>query len=159
MTGKKFRRIIRTATAEERERHADIRKKVMEEFPPALSAGRGQRAHKVSRKTRIMWIERKEGLAGPARIGRVMSSKSGPSLHYRGKTFQTLSGRGFRANYFDVDTGEEYWISGCRKDGRDALYNTDLEIDEDVREEYWTLIRKQPENVRMTSFRAQGKCK
>ena len=37
---KKFQRIIRPATAEERKRHAEIRKKVMEEFPPSPGAGR-----------------------------------------------------------------------------------------------------------------------
>jgi DNA-binding XRE family transcriptional regulator len=40
MTKKKFKRIIRPATAEERKRHAEIRKKVMQEFPPSLGAGR-----------------------------------------------------------------------------------------------------------------------
>jgi len=58
-----------------------------------------------------------------------------------------------------VDTGGEYWISGCRKDGRDALYNTDAKIDDDVRDEYWSQIRKCPENVQVTSFRALGKCR
>ena len=111
------------------------------------------------KKTRIMWIECKDGLVGPARIGRVTFSKSGQSVHYRGSTFQTLDGQGFKANYFDEDTGQEYWISGCRKDGMDALYNTDVEIDDDAREEYWTQIRKQPEKVDVKAFRAVGKCK
>lgn len=106
-----------------------------------------------------MWIERKDGLAGPARIGRVTFSKSRKSLHYDGKTFHTLAGRGFKTNYVDVETGEEYWISGCHRDGRDALYTTDVEIDEDVRVEYWTEIRGQPDKVRVARFRAIGKCK
>jgi hypothetical protein len=106
-----------------------------------------------------MWIERKDGLAGPARVGRVTFSKSRKSIHYKGKTFHTLAGHGFKANYFDVETGEEYWISGCRKDGRDALYGTDVEIDDDVREEYWGQIRNMPDNVHVKSFRAQGKCR
>ena len=111
------------------------------------------------KETRIMWVERKDGLAGPARIGRVSFSKTRKSVHYRGKTFHTLAGRGFKANYADVETGEEYWISGCHKDGRDALYNTDVEVDEDVRVEYWMEIRKQPEDVHVTRFRALGKCR
>ena len=47
-----------------------------------------------------------------------------------------------------METGEDYWISGCRQDGVDRLYGERLpvEIDEDVREEYWTQIRKKPEN-------------
>jgi len=99
-------------------------------------------------KSRIMYIESKAGgLTGPARIGRVRFSKSGASLHYGGRTFQSLGGRGFKANYFDTGTGDHYWISGPRKDGADQLYasNTGVEIDEDVREEYWTDIREKPE--------------
>jgi hypothetical protein len=109
-------------------------------------------------KERIMYIEYKgEGIIGPARIGRVRYSKSGKSVHYQGKTFETLSGNGYKANYFDVETGEQYWISGCRKDGMDALYNTKVEIDEDVREEYWCEIRKLPESSKISSFVAKGK--
>ena len=94
--------------------------------------------------SRIMYIEAKSGgLTGPARIGRVTFSKSGATLHYRGKAFQSLKGDGFKANYFDVENGEYYWISGPRRDGRDALYATHTrpEIDEDVRKEYLRDIR------------------
>jgi hypothetical protein len=96
---------------------------------------------------RIMYIESKaEGLNGPARIGRVTFSKTGLSIYYGGKTFARGEGFG-KANYFDVDTREEYWISGPRHDGSDRLYKSNLpiEIDEDAREEYWTTIRKKPE--------------
>jgi hypothetical protein len=97
-----------------------------------------------------MYIENKHGennLIGVARIGRVTYSKSGSSVHYDGRTFQTLNGQGFKANYFDVESGEDYWISGCKKDGNDRLYGERLPIyiDEDVREEYWTEIRNLPE--------------
>ena len=100
-------------------------------------------------KTRIMYIEFKgDDVIGDARIGRVKYSKSGQSLHYGGKTFQTMNGRGFKENFFDVETGEGYWISGCRKDGADRLYGERLPIyiDDDVREEYWIEIRNLPEN-------------
>ena len=110
-------------------------------------------------KSRVMWIEKKEGLYGPARIGRVRFSKSGKSIHCMGKTFLTLAGNGHLTNYFDIKTKEEYWISGCRKDGRDALYNTDVQVDDDVREEYWVSIRNLPEKVHVKSFRAMGKYK
>ena len=67
----------------------------------------------VGHKTRIMYIECKAGsLTGPARIGRVTYSKTGASLFYRGKHFISLKGSGFKANYRDVETGEDYWISG-----------------------------------------------
>ena len=102
-------------------------------------------------KTRIMYIENKsESLNGPARIGRVTFSKTGKSICYGGQTFQSLKGSGFKANYFDIETGEEYWISGPRKDGRDRLYpesSQPVEIDEDIEEDYWRNIRgvKPPE--------------
>jgi hypothetical protein len=78
----------------------------------------------------------------------VKTSKRGATLYYEGQTFQKLQGAGgLKANYFDIDTGDEYWISGCKQDGTDRLYNgaDPVEIDEDVREEYWTTIRNEPQ--------------
>ena len=95
-------------------------------------------------KSRIMYIECKaDGLTGPARIGRVTFSKTGKTIYYGGKTFQSRKGRGFKSNFYDVETGEHYWISGPRKDGADSLYGggEPAAIDEDVREEYWRDIR------------------
>lgn len=96
-----------------------------------------------------MYIESKGGdLIGPARIGRVSFSKTGLTIYYGGKTFQRF--QGFKANYFDIETREAYWISGPKKNGEDRLYGERLptEIDEDVREEYWTEIRKLPDKVK-----------
>jgi hypothetical protein len=95
--------------------------------------------------SRIMYIERKAGsLEGDARIGRVTFSKTRKTIYYRGLSFQSLKGFGFKANYFCVENGEEYWISGPKKRGGDRLYLTGtVEVDEDVREEYWTVIRGQ----------------
>ena len=105
-----------------------------------------------------MYIEYKgDGIIGPARIGRVTFSKSGKSLYYRGREFHTLSGRGFKANYADSVTSEQYWISGCKKDGSDALYSTTVEIDDDVRDEYWQKIRNKPESKNIKFFKALGK--
>ncbi|MET3496294.1 hypothetical protein ABIC90_003355 [Variovorax boronicumulans] len=91
-----------------------------------------------------MYIEAKSGgLTGPARIGRVTFSKSGATLYYGGKSFRSLKGSGFKSNYFEVETGDHYWISGPRKDGKDALYATHIQpvIDDDVRVEYWSTLR------------------
>jgi hypothetical protein len=85
----------------------------------------------------------------PASIGRVSFSKTGRSLYYKGMTFRSLKGDGFKANYYEVASGDQYWISGCRKDGCDRLYasNLPVEIDEDVRQEYWETIRGLPRLV------------
>jgi hypothetical protein len=81
----------------------------------------------MGHRTKIMYIERKAGsLTGGARIGRVTYSKTGATISYRGKEFRSLKGAGFKANYYEVETGEEYWISGPRKDGCDALYSTNI---------------------------------
>lgn len=94
-----------------------------------------------------MYIESKAGtLNGPARIGRVTFSKSGRMIYYQGRAFLKVTG--YKYNHMDVETRQLYWISGPRRDGKDRLYvsNIPIEIDEDVREEYWSEIRNSPEN-------------
>jgi hypothetical protein len=96
-------------------------------------------------RSRIMYIEDKsEGLEGTARIGRVYFSKTGKTLYYHGRTFRSLNGSGFKSNYSDIENGDEFWISGPRKDKNDRLYggNQDIEIDDDVKREYFELIKR-----------------
>ncbi len=104
-----------------------------------------------------MYIEQKgNDVTGPARIGRVTFSKSGRSLYYRGRMFQKGT-QSSKANFFDAESGERYWISGCKKDGTDRLYSGTVEIDEDAREEYWTNIRNEPEKKDLAVIRVSGK--
>ncbi len=101
--------------------------------------------YKLSR-SKIMYIEEKSsGLEGDARIGRVYLSKSGKTLYYRGLRFQSLKGSGFKANYFETESGDHYWISGPRKDQNDRLYggNSGGVVDSDVKDEYLQLIKNQ----------------
>jgi len=94
-----------------------------------------------------MYIESKaDGLTGPARIGRVTFSKTGRTVYYRGLELRSLRGAGFKSNYYDVATGDKYWVSGPKRDGTDRLYGERIpvEIDDDVREEYWTAGRGKP---------------
>jgi len=83
------------------------------------------RSHEM--KTKIMYMELKthEGGhddRGEARIGRVTFSKSGKSLHYKGKTFHRTRGPVGCGNHFDAETEDIYWISGAKKDGSDRYY-------------------------------------
>lgn len=101
-------------------------------------------------RSRIMYMELKRRAGGhddrgPARIGRVRFNRTGKTLLYRGKRFQK-GGTDSCANYHDVETREGYWISGPKENGRDRHRHGGgpVEIDEDIREEYWTEIRKQP---------------
>ena len=95
-------------------------------------------------RSRIMYIEEKIDLEGPAIIGRVYFSRTGKTLYYKGKRFQSLKGRGFKANYYELESRVEYWISGPRKDRHNRLYggNAGVKIDEDVRKEYYELLSK-----------------
>jgi hypothetical protein len=111
-------------------------------------------------KLRMMYMElKKDGLAGAARIGRVALSKTGTTLYYGGRRLFPLQGRALKANYFDAQTREEFWISGPRRDGRDSLSRTTVEVDSDVREEYWRDVRGKPEGTSSPSFRSPGRSK
>ena len=87
-------------------------------------------------KSRIMNIEYKgSGLTGDARIGRVRFTRTFRSLYYGDVMLQKF--KGYKANYVDANTGEEYWVSGCKKDGIDRLYNesTPIWIDADAQDQ------------------------
>jgi hypothetical protein len=108
-------------------------------------------------KSRLMYIERKYGLRGPARIGWVRFSQTGRTLYYAGHAFRSVKGRGTKFNHYDVASGETYWISGPRRDGNDPLYPATVEIDEDAREAYWRDVRGLPERVADARFTSPGK--
>ncbi len=69
----------------------------------------------------LKYIELKSGYNdnGPAWIGRISLSRSGQTAYFNGKAFKKLGGPGILGNYCDLETGEEYWISGVKKDGQD----------------------------------------
>jgi hypothetical protein len=89
-----------------------------------------------------MYIELKSGFNddGPAWIGRVSFSKTGRSLYYRGRTLQRMQGG--QGNYADAETGEQFWISGVKRNRQDRHWagSGPVEVDEDAREEYESLI-------------------
>ena len=102
---------------------------------------------------RIMYVEdKRHGLDGPGRIGWVELSRSGSSYTYRGRRF--LKVNGYKWNCVDEATREEMWISGPRRDGADKLYGGVVEIDDDARVEYWTVIRARPQLVACTQYRS-----
>ncbi len=72
-------------------------------------------------KSEIKYIELKSdhGDHGPAWIGLVSFSKSGKTLYFNDTAFQSLGGSGIAGNYFDVETGDEYWISNPKKNRTD----------------------------------------
>ena len=63
----------------------------------------------------LMYIELKTGHHddGPAWIGYVAASKSGRTIYFNDHAFQRYNG--IQGNYIDVETGDEYWLSGVKK--------------------------------------------
>jgi hypothetical protein len=91
---------------------------------------------------RIMYVELKSDQSdrGPAWIGRVRTSKTGSTIYYRGRTLRRY--QGVSGNHVDVRTGEEFWVSGIKKDGTDrhSVGGGPVEIDEDVFDEYLGMV-------------------
>jgi hypothetical protein len=91
-----------------------------------------------------MYIELKTGYSddGPARIGCVTFSKTGRTIYYRDRTLRRIKGGGYAGNYVDVETGEQYWVSGVKKTRQDRHWpgSGPVEIDDDIRDEYRKLI-------------------
>lgn len=88
---------------------------------------------------RVMYVENKHGLIDGerARIGWVSFSKSGRSLYYRGRLLAV--GQGIRGNFLDIETREEFWVSGIKKQGSNrhlAEGKFHVLIDEDAKAEY-----------------------
>jgi hypothetical protein len=88
----------------------------------------------------IRYVELKSGFSddGPASIGWVTFSKSGRTIHYRGRSLLRIPGGGIGSNHVDIATREQFWISGVKKDGEDRHWagRGPVSIDEGAREEY-----------------------
>lgn len=72
-------------------------------------------------KPELRYIELKSGFGdnGPAWIGIAEFSKSGKTVYFNGKALKSANGTGISGNYRDLETGDEYWVSGIKKDGTD----------------------------------------
>lgn len=85
-----------------------------------------------------MYVENKTGeIDGvAARIGWVSFSKTGQSVHYRGRTLSKA--KGVSGNFIDAETGDEYWVSGIKKRGSNVHWaeSVAVQIDEDALDEY-----------------------
>jgi len=69
----------------------------------------------------LKYIEKKTGYSddGPAWIAYCKESKTGQTLYFKGMAFKSSKGDGIYGNYYEVSSGDEYWISGPKKDGGD----------------------------------------
>lgn len=97
---------------------------------------------------RIMFIQLKSGHntdEGPSWITRLRFTKSWRTAHFRGRTLRRVTGTAFdnsAANFYDVESGEEYWVSGPKRDRTDTRYGHGKPIvEDDVRSEYEAFLQ------------------
>ena len=93
---------------------------------------------------RIMYVELTSGYDhdGPAWIARVSFSKTGKTVYFHGKTLRHVGGGSGNFNHVDIDTGEEYWLSGVKRSRQDRHWagSGPVHIDDDAREEYSRIL-------------------
>lgn len=96
---------------------------------------------------RIMYIQLKTGYdtdRGPAWISRVRFSKSWRTAYFRDLALRHASGL-FDANFVDPETGDEYWVSGPKRDRTDGRYSSEQpSVDADVIGEYEAFLAGAP---------------
>lgn len=92
----------------------------------------------------LRYVELKTGQndKGPAWIARVQVSRSGNTIYFNGKALKRSGG--ISGNHVDLETGEEYWVSGPKKDGTDRHWagSGKISIEESAVSEYLALIGK-----------------
>ncbi len=91
-------------------------------------------------RTEILYVELIQGHSGPAWIGYGQFNKSGRTVYFNGKVFGR--GQGIIGNHVDIDLGDEYWISGVKKNGEDRHWagSGKIHIDKTVISDYLKII-------------------
>ncbi|OHX65400.1 hypothetical protein [Flammeovirga pacifica] len=86
-----------------------------------------------------MYIKnRRNRSKGPAWIGKVEFSKSGGTAYFNDKVFKHFG----KGHYGDIETGDSYWISGIKKNGKDrhVFGKGKIQIDKLIVNEYLQLV-------------------
>lgn len=113
------------------------------------SSGRPPFLGRLLGAAELRYVELKSGFNddGPASNSWVTFSKTGRTIYYRGQKLQRIIRGGTDSNHRDVDTGDEYWISGVKKDGQDRHWagKGEVVVDEDAREEYERMTGRRAE--------------
>lgn len=100
----------------------------------------------VPATSELRYIELKSAAqSGRAWIARVLLSRSGRTVYFNGRALRRARGGGIRGNHFDTRTGEEYWISGVKRDGRDRHWAEGgvVRVDAAVVAEYLALVGRE----------------
>ena len=94
-------------------------------------------------KRQLSYIELKTGYSdnGPAWIGLVEFSKTGQTLYFDNKALKRQKNGTCKSNHYDIETGNEYWVSGIKKNGQDRHWagNGKIMIDKNSIEDYLSI--------------------
>lgn len=100
---------------------------------------------------RIMYLQLKTGYntdRGPAWVARVRFTRTWRTAYVHGRTLRRVTGTAganWDSNFYDVDTGEGFWMSGPKRDRTDGRYtNQQPLVDNDVREAYEAFLAGAP---------------
>lgn len=95
-------------------------------------------------KPRILYIEHKTDQSdrGEAWISQVEFSKSSQTVYFNNKAFKKIRKGGVSGNHYDLETGDEYWISGIKKSGQDRHWagGGRIGIDRRIVDQYLELV-------------------
>jgi hypothetical protein len=101
-------------------------------------------------KKQLAYIELKTGYSdnGPAWIGLVEFSKSGQTIYFDDKALKKQKISGNNSNHYDIETGNEYWVSGVKKNGQDRHWagKGKIMIDKNSIEDYLLFTNKKELN-------------
>jgi hypothetical protein len=94
----------------------------------------------------ILYIEKctpNNDHSGEAHIGKVSYSKTKQTIYYKSKSLQKKNG--ISGNYYDIDTEEEYWISGVKSIGTNRHWagrgNNKIIVDKEALEEFLLIVK------------------
>lgn len=95
---------------------------------------------------RIMFVQLKTGYntdQGPSWICWVDFNRTWKTVRFHGRELRR--DRSIDGNFFDVETGEDFWISGPKRDRTDTRYGpATTVVDADVREAYEAFLSGAP---------------
>ena len=95
-------------------------------------------------KPELKYIELKSGYGdtGPAWIGMAEFSKSGRTVYFNGKGLKNSNAQGIAGNYYDIENGDEYQISGIKENGTDRHWagSGKIMIDRKIVDFYLSLV-------------------
>lgn len=89
----------------------------------------------------LIYVELKSGFndSGPAWIGNGFYNRTRKTVYFNGQVFHRS--KGISSNHIDLQSGDEYWISGVKKNGTDRHWagSGTIKIDKSVIDDYLKL--------------------